>query len=249
MHVASRVVDAIQSCKKREEDGDDTARNCMVVIDAFCGCGGNTIAFGLKDNVKVIAVDNDLNRLRMAANNAKVYGVHPENVVFVHADVLDVLCSYRKGVRCMKLQDGTTDELSSGYRIGGLELLPGSIDAIFLSPPWGGMDYNNDTFHPNSCIGIESHCNDGDDVLITNGGQLFQMTAKAAFTDSKEGVVAYFLPRNVDGIALGQIAVASGIEHDKYELEQNVVNGKVKTVTAYFGHSFESSTLNNLNAV
>lgn len=247
-HVASRVVDTVQSRKKKkkDDDDDDTANNPMVVVDAFCGCGGNTIAFGLKDNVKVIAVDNDLNRLRMAANNAKVYGVHHENVVFVHADVLDVLSSYSKGVRCRKVSGGSTEETSCGYRIGGLGLLPECIDAIFLSPPWGGMGYNNDTFHPNSCIGIESHCNDGD-VLITNGGQLFRMTAEAAFTDAKEGIVAYFLPRNVDGIALGHIAITSGIEHGKYEMEQNVVNGKVKTVTAYFGHSLDPSTL-NLNA-
>eukprot|EP00956_Cyclotella_meneghiniana_P023213 scaffold44750_cov47-Cyclotella_meneghiniana.AAC.2 len=71
------------------------------------------------------------------------------------------------------------------------------------------------------------------------------MTAKAAFTDSKEGVVAYFLPRNVDGIALGQIAVASGIEHDKYELEQNVVNGKVKTVTAQMDSSNRQQPFNS----
>uniref|UniRef100_A0A7R9X0G2 Trimethylguanosine synthase n=1 Tax=Craspedostauros australis TaxID=1486917 RepID=A0A7R9X0G2_9STRA len=29
----------------------------------------------------------------------------------------------------------------SGYKIGGLELLPRHIDAIFMDPPWGGVDY------------------------------------------------------------------------------------------------------------
>ena len=47
-------------------------------------------------------------------------------------------------------------------------------------------------------------------------------------------MIAYFLPRNTDGIILGQSAVTSDIK-GSFEMEQNVVNGKVKTVTAYFG--------------
>jgi trimethylguanosine synthase len=232
LHIADKMIPMIRSCGVKDEQRE------MVVLDAFCGCGGNAIALARK-NVRVIAVDNDLTRLRMAANNASVYGVPIENIVFVHADVVDVLRSFNKGLRCRDVKNDESKDVSSGYRIGGLELLPNTLDAIFLSPPWGGMGYeNNDTFDPIDSIRIESRQNNCQSVL-TNGGQLFQMSAKAVFSDSNEGVIAYFLPRNVDGIKLGQMAVASGIEHECFELEQNVVNGKVKTVTAYFGHSLK----------
>ena len=49
-----------------------------------------------------------------------------------------------------------------------------------------------------------------------------------------EGAVAYFLPRNTDGVVAGRAAVSAGIA-GAFELEQNVVNGKVKAITAYFG--------------
>jgi trimethylguanosine synthase len=232
-HVAEKMIKMVDDVRMKMSDGDKK-KNEIVVLDAFCGCGGNAIAFAKKNNVYVIAVDNDLNRLRMAANNAKVYGIDPDNIVFVHADVVDALRSYSKGSRCI---DSTPPEVSmeaSGYRMGSVELLPDTIDAIFLSPPWGGMGYeNNGAFDPISSITIESKHQDGQ-VTKTNGGELFNMTAKAVFS-GKEGVVTYFLPRNVDGIKLGQIAVASDLNHECFELEQNVVNGKVKTVTAYFG--------------
>ena len=74
-------------------------------------------------------------------------------------------------------------------------------------------------------------------AVKTNGGELLSLTAKAVLNNEstkQKGVVAYFLPRNTDGITLGQSAVTSDIK-GSFEMEQNVVNGKVKTVTAYFG--------------
>jgi len=76
--------------------------------------------------------------------------------------------------------------------------------------------------------------------MKTNGGELLTMAAEAVFDDPKQdGAIAYFVPRNTDGIGRGQCAVTSGIS-GCFEMEQNVVNGKVKTVTAYFGHSVTS---------
>jgi trimethylguanosine synthase len=51
---------------------------------------------------------------------------------------------------------------------------------------------------------------------------------------SVSGCVAYFLPRNIDGILIGKSAVAAGY-WGSIELEMNYVNNKLKTVTAYFG--------------
>jgi len=43
----------------------------MIVLDAFCGCGGKLISFCKQPkNVTVIAVDEDCSKLHHAANNA-----------------------------------------------------------------------------------------------------------------------------------------------------------------------------------
>ena len=55
----------------------------MVVVDAFCGVGGNAVHFAQRCK-HVIGVDICASRLALAAQNARVYGV---------ADRLDLICS------------------------------------------------------------------------------------------------------------------------------------------------------------
>lgn len=111
----------------------------LVVVDAFCGVGGNAIQFALAGNFgtefdlphnslytcssqtpslfsvivfsrpSVIAVDIDPVRLALARHNAAVYGVS-ERIDFVQADFLQVAPRLR-------------------------------ADVVFLSPPWGGPEY------------------------------------------------------------------------------------------------------------
>lgn len=59
------------------------------VIDAGCGVGGNAIAFARK-GCHVVAIDSDVERLRMAQHNADVYGV-ARNIEFVHGDAAEEL--------------------------------------------------------------------------------------------------------------------------------------------------------------
>ena len=47
---------------------------CDVIIDAFCGVGGNAIQFAQTCN-HVIAIDIDPEKIRLARHNAKIYGV------------------------------------------------------------------------------------------------------------------------------------------------------------------------------
>ena len=142
----------------------------------------------------------------------------------------------------------------AGYKLGGLESLPTKLDGIFLSPPWGGTEYSKQEvgksgFDIVTSIVVDSSCYLGGEMpdsdvdmstttaVKTNGGELLSLTVKAVLNDestTQEGVIAYFLPRNTDGIILGQSAISSGIK-GSFEMEQNVVNGKVKTITAYFG--------------
>lgn len=62
-----------------------------IIVDAFCGCGGNAIQFA-KTCSRVIAIDIDASKLAMAKHNAGIYGV-AHNIEFVHADFLHFAAS------------------------------------------------------------------------------------------------------------------------------------------------------------
>ncbi len=91
-----------------------------VVLDVFCGVGGNSIHFAQVFD-RVIAVDLSPTRLEMARHNAEIYGV-ADKIEFVCADAFEFL-----ELKAQSLQ----------------------ISAVFLSPPWGGPEYcMKPVFHP-----------------------------------------------------------------------------------------------------
>ncbi|NWV40422.1 TGS1 synthase, partial [Grantiella picta] len=158
------------------------AFNCDIIVDAFCGVGGNAIQFALTSK-RVIAIDIDPEKLRLARHNAEVYGV---------AEHIEFLC-------------------------GDFMLLAGSLraDVVFLSPPWGGPDYATaEIFDIQTMI-----CPDGYPFQVLPCG--------AKITNN----IVYFLPRNAD---INQVASLAG-PGGKVEIEQNFLNNKLKTITAYFG--------------
>ncbi|KAL9055664.1 MAG: hypothetical protein Q9162_003390 [Coniocarpon cinnabarinum] len=87
------------------------------LIDAFCGVGGNTIAFALSGRWKTIwAIEKDDATIKCARHNAQVYGVS-KKINFVKSDVMEVL----KGRLKTQAKQGV----------------------IFASPPWGGPTYSD----------------------------------------------------------------------------------------------------------
>lgn len=76
-----------------EKIAKQTARRlaCDVIVDAFCGCGGNAIQFANTCG-RVIAVDIDAEKLAMAKHNAGIYGV-AHKIEFIHADFLQFAAS------------------------------------------------------------------------------------------------------------------------------------------------------------
>ncbi|NWQ76985.1 TGS1 synthase, partial [Columbina picui] len=150
--------------------------NCNIIVDAFCGVGGNAIQFALTSK-RVIAIDIDPEKLSLARNNAEVYGV---------ADQIEFVCG--------------------DFMVLAADL---QADVVFLSPPWGGPDYATaEIFDIQTMI-----CPDGYPFKkITNN-------------------IVYFLPRNAD---IDQVASLAG-PGGKVEIEQNFLNNKLKTITAYFG--------------
>ena len=96
-----------------------------------------------------------------------------------------------------------------------LEILPTLTfaDVIFLSPPWGGPNY----------IQAEEF-NLKDDIPL-DGFKLFDKALEVSEN------IAYFVPRNTNLDQLMSLAGPGGI----VEVEQNILNKKVKAMTAYFG--------------
>jgi len=153
-HVAERVQSLVTTSKvfqkcKQSDDGKG-----VIILDGFCGCGGNAIAFGkIPSHIvsKVICVDTDRSKLEKAAHNASLYDIPKDKLVFVQCNSIFILkhC-YRNGTFVLDQPQSSMPKYMptpvqttthAGYRIGGLNLLPREIDLAFFDPPWGGIDY------------------------------------------------------------------------------------------------------------
>lgn len=83
-----------------------------ILIDAFAGAGGNSIAFALTGKWKrVYAIEKNPAVLQCAKHNAKIYGVD-KKITWFEGDCFEILKNQLK------------------------DLAPYSV--IFASPPWGG---------------------------------------------------------------------------------------------------------------
>jgi len=101
------------------------------------------------ETAKVVCVDICLERLKMAAHNCAIYNIPAEKLLFIHGDACGVLTKYvdgnRIGNKSNEEKSPTRDEKSTtrdDYEISSdYDLLPHKLDSIFLSPPWGGVPY------------------------------------------------------------------------------------------------------------
>ena len=272
-HIAERMMMVTASATTTTTTNNSS--KTMVVLDAFAGVGGNTIALARRPEVqRVIAVDTCRERLRRAAHNCRVYEIPSETVVFVHGDACRVLECYRDGrARQQRVEEGDNDgkggnknintavpdaktkaQDDTASTVAGLEktqgdddnddkkeapdllhgysLLTGtdhlasqhpSLDSIFLSPPWGGSDYEQigPRHYSLDCIQLEN---------TANGVDLLRLALAALPADRLN--LAYFLPRNLNGLTLAQNCYDCGVR-GCIEMEQNVLNQKLKTITVY----------------
>jgi trimethylguanosine synthase len=182
--------------------------------------------------IQVIAIDNSATRLALARHNAAVYGV-VDRIEFILGDFI----SFAKS-----LQHLSTHSMSSRRR---------AIDVVFLSPPWGGVDYlsmspSKDNQIPSTTpIQGEGRAHSGtaqeyslSNVSPLHGAELFQIAR--AITPN----IAYFLPRNQ---ALEEVsALVEPKTSDEgqtvanncpeiIEIEEEWMGAKLKALTCYFG--------------
>ena len=130
-HIASRITTKKLSCNDVEE---------IVVLDAFAGCGGNTIAFALHRGIsKVVCVDTDKMKLQMLAHNASIYGVPTNKLLLIHGDTISImkqLISRHEDELKEREDVEAPSQLYHGYQVAVVENITFKISAIFLSPPW-----------------------------------------------------------------------------------------------------------------
>ena len=62
---------------------------CDLIVDAFCGVGGNSIQFALTCE-RVIAIDIDPTKIELARLNAQIYGV-ADRIEFIVGDFFEVV--------------------------------------------------------------------------------------------------------------------------------------------------------------
>ena len=214
-----------------EKIADQIAERCRcdTVLDAFCGVGGNAIAFAKTchrgapsrykkllealTSVSVIALDISPTRLALARHNATIYGV-AERIEFVLADYLEYAKEY------ISRPDEEQD-----------------IDVVFLSPPWGGPQYL--TLSPqkeetDSEALIEAPTYSLQHILPVPGDELFRLSRRI----SKN--IAFFLPRNVNLDEVSQLtsdpaSTQREEREEMVEVEEECMGGKLKAVTCYFG--------------
>ncbi|XP_067943008.1 trimethylguanosine synthase-like isoform X2 [Watersipora subatra] len=157
-----------------------------LIIDAFCGVGGNAIQFAFTCH-RVIAIDIDPKKLECARHNAEVYGV-ADRIEFILGDFLSLAPTLQ------------------------------AADVVFLSPPWGGPEYVSQ-----EVFSLRDMPIDGEDLFRIARG----------ITEN----ISYFVPRNVDTEELVRLAG----EGNRVEIEQNLLNTKLKTITAYYGQLISGS--------
>ncbi|KAE8142036.1 RNA cap guanine-N2 methyltransferase-domain-containing protein [Aspergillus pseudotamarii] len=90
----------------------------MVLVDAFAGAGGNTIAFARSGRWKrVYGIEKNPAVLLCAKHNAKIYGVE-DKITWFEGDSLQIVNNQLKDL--------------------------GPYSVLFASPPWGGPGYRSD---------------------------------------------------------------------------------------------------------
>ncbi|KDQ18010.1 hypothetical protein BOTBODRAFT_127969 [Botryobasidium botryosum FD-172 SS1] len=198
-----------------ERIADQIAERCRcgTILDAFCGVGGNTIAFA-RTCERVIALDTSPVRLALARHNAAIYGV-ADRIEFILADYTSFARSY------LSLPNPHAQK----------------IDVVFLSPPWGGPSYlhpsaSEDDPAPPGGTGTQTEYTLAS-VLPIPGDELFALTRKITPN------VAYFLPRNMNIAEVGALVDASVEDaegrKEKVEIEEEWMGNKLKALTCYFG--------------
>nr|CAD2182441.1 unnamed protein product [Meloidogyne enterolobii] len=155
------------------------------------------------------AIDIDPVKLRCSARNAQIYGAR-DRINFICGNFFHI-CKSLIGARKYK-EENKIVKSSYPYTT---DLYPFAIDAVYLSPPWGGPSYAKS--------GKEEF--DLQKDIILDGVKIFNYAKKISQN------VVYFLPKNTSVDQIIALAASDG----EVELEQSLLGEKVKALHAYYG--------------
>lgn len=161
-------------------------------------------------------------RLRLARHNAVIYGVQ-DRIEFILGDYVSFVDAYLSLPECSRT----------------------TIDVVFLSPPWGGMDYLSSPQKQPPRNADEDGDASPDDfsynlkrIKPLPGADLFHLT---------RGItphIAYYLPRHVNLQQVSELIPESQADsseqqrkegQERIEVQEAWMGNKLKAITCYFG--------------
>ncbi|XP_049861120.1 trimethylguanosine synthase-like isoform X1 [Schistocerca gregaria] len=154
---------------------------CDLIVDAFCGCGGNAIQFAFFCE-RVIAIDIDPEKVAIAKHNAGIYGV-ADRIEFLVGDYLNLAPS---------LRDIDVVFLSPPW--GGPKYLDVDVfDIDHIMPPVGGSHLFEISKAITENIAYYVPRNVNTDQLVMLAGPGGQVEIEQNFLDKKlVAVTAYY---------------------------------------------------------
>lgn len=179
-----------------------------IIVDAFCGVGGNTIAFAkLGMCSKVVAADKDPERVKMCRHNSAVYGFEVEEKI----EFVDGSSDFRQFALAYCLQ-------ALHIRRQGADPHQAAAQWVFLSPPWGDR-------YPRSMASNKPFNLVLDLANGLDGAELLRTALRVAPD------VCYYLPRNTCPAQLRALAEELGTS---LELERPKGQSCHNVLVAYF---------------
>ncbi|KAM7280681.1 hypothetical protein ACFE04_007815 [Oxalis oulophora] len=149
-----------------------------------------------------------------AGGNAIQFAQRSKHVIAIDIDPMKI--SYAHHNAAIYGVEDQIDFITGDFFILAPKL---KADVVFLSPPWGGPDYNK----------VKSY--DIYTMLKPHDGYLLFNTAKAIASK-----IVMFLPRNVNLCQLADLCLSSSPPWS-LEVEKNFLNGRLKAITAYFNNT------------
>lgn len=178
----------------------------------------------------VIALDTNRTRLALARHNAQIYGV-ADRIEFIQADYVSFVRAY------LSASPSPPGVCSTPATSASSPNKRRKIDAVFLSPPWGGPSYLSGSNGELETTDADNHPTYTlSSIQPIHGKDLFVLTRKLTPN------IAYYLPRNTD---LSEISdLLSGVDDcgrpvrlpgELVEVEEEWMGSKLKALTCYFG--------------
>jgi trimethylguanosine synthase len=193
--VANKVAEHIAAAPKSK----------TVLVDAFAGAGGNTIAFALSGRWKqIFAIEKDPKALACAKHNAEVYGV-AKKIWWIEEDVFKVFAKQLKAVK--------------------------KSAVVFASPPWGGTSTDSENKQMASANRSQGPSYTDYEVYDLSVMQPYPLEQLYSTFSTLSNEVVLYLPRTSD---LRQLAKQAK-DDQEVKVTHYCMHGASKALCAYFG--------------